>query len=321
MWSVLPRSLIEDIFSVFWGEGKVIGQVLTGWMSFAVELAVSEHWWKRWLNSNSFIISLLHFSFTEWIYLLFCHTLGVWSMFLYVYACPLHISITICPNFTQFSVHVTCVNGLVLLWQQCYHVLLVCEWRHVFTLIRHIQADCLNCLVSISSCCNCLFDSFGTVFCFWFVYCLLNYHKLYRMLFVYTHTQPFYCCSGICPGPPGWAGTRKVNQEGYNQSGFTGARDSEWQWHLLGYMQVCTSKTQTTTPTSHHSVFYRPDALPAAQPTASKHCIFGLTGRWHSIDVIWYGNVHNHCWQSGVEGGEGSTHPQTSSHPSYDIAA
>jgi len=26
-----------------------------------------------------------------------------------------------------------------------------------------------------------------------------------------------------------------------------------------------------TTPTSHHSVFYRPDALPAAQPTASTH--------------------------------------------------
>ena len=27
----------------------------------------------------------------------------------------------------------------------------------------------------------------------------------------------------------------------------------------------------TTTPASHHSVFYRPDALPVAQPTASKH--------------------------------------------------
>ena len=60
--------------------------------------------------------------------------------------------------------------------------------------------------------------------------------------------------------------TRKVK----NQSGFTGARDSEWQRHLLGYMQVCTS-SQTTTPTSHPSVFYRLDALPAAQPTASKH--------------------------------------------------
>jgi len=28
--------------------------------------------------------------------------------------------------------------------------------------------------------------------------------------FKHTHTQPFYCSSGICPGPPGWAGTRKV---------------------------------------------------------------------------------------------------------------
>jgi len=28
---------------------------------------------------------------------------------------------------------------------------------------------------------------------------------------------------------------------------------------------------QITMPASNHSVFYRPDALPAAQPTASKH--------------------------------------------------
>ena len=28
---------------------------------------------------------------------------------------------------------------------------------------------------------------------------------------------------------------------------------------------------QITTPAPHHSVFYRPDALPASQPTASKH--------------------------------------------------
>jgi len=63
--------------------------------------------------------------------------------------------------------------------------------------------------------------------------------------------------------------TRKVKSY---QSGFTGARDREWQWHLLGYIQVCTS-SQTTMPTSHHSVFYRPDALPATQPTASKHSV------------------------------------------------
>jgi len=53
---------------------------------------------------------------------------------------------------------------------------------------------------------------------------------------------------------------------------FTGARDSEWQWHQLGHMQVCTSHqtdNHASTPTT--LFFYRPDALPAAQPTASKH--------------------------------------------------
>ena len=37
---------------------------------------------------------------------------------------------------------------------------------------------------------------------------------------------------------------------------------------------VCKSapcSRQITTPTPHHSVFYRPDALPATKPTASKH--------------------------------------------------
>jgi len=29
----------------------------------------------------------------------------------------------------------------------------------------------------------------------------------------HTHTQPFYCSSGTCPGPPRWAGTRKVKPE------------------------------------------------------------------------------------------------------------
>jgi len=86
----------------------------------------------------------------------------------------------------------------------------------------------------------------------------------------YTHTTVLLLCWNL-------SGTTRVSRyqkgktrKGKNQSGFTGARDSEWQWHLLGYMQVCAS-SQTTTPTSHHSVFYRPDALPAAQPTASKH--------------------------------------------------
>ena len=78
----------------------------------------------------------------------------------------------------------------------------------------------------------------------------------------YTHTR----LTALFPGLPGWAGTRKVKpiwillrQETVSGSGINWA--------------VCKSaprSRQTTTPAPHHSVFYRPDALPAAQPTASK---------------------------------------------------
>jgi len=41
-------------------------------------------------------------------------------------------------------------------------------------------------------------------------------------------------------------------QKGKTSLDFTEARDSEWQWHQLGYMQVCTSlqtDNHTSTPT------------------------------------------------------------------------
>jgi len=58
-------------------------------------------------------------------------------------------------------------------------------------------------------------------------------------------------------------------QKGKTNLDFTEATDGEWQWHQLGRMQVCTSLQ-----TDNHAIsqfFYRPDALPATQPTASKH--------------------------------------------------
>ena len=42
---------------------------------------------------------------------------------------------------------------------------------------------------------------------------------------------------------------------------------------------------QITTPAPHHSVFYRPDALPAAQPTASKY--------WRQNRESYYNNSNN----------------------------
>ena len=80
----------------------------------------------------------------------------------------------------------------------------------------------------------------------------------------HTYTHPFN-------GP--FSGTTRVSQhqKGKTSLGFTEARDSEWQWHQLGHMQVCTSLLTDNHASSPPLVFYRPDALPAAQPTASKH--------------------------------------------------
>jgi len=60
-------------------------------------------------------------------------------------------------------------------------------------------------------------------------------------------------------------------QKGKTNLDFTGARVSEWQWHQLDRMQVCTSLQTDNHASTPPLSFYRPDALPAAQPTVSKH--------------------------------------------------
>ena len=72
----------------------------------------------------------------------------------------------------------------------------------------------------------------------------------------YTHT-PFN-------GP--FSRTTRVSryQKGKTNLDFTEARDSAWQWHQLGHMQVCTSLQ----PASHHSVFLQA-GCPSCCPTNS----------------------------------------------------
>ena len=80
----------------------------------------------------------------------------------------------------------------------------------------------------------------------------------------HTLTHPFN-------GP--LSGTTQVSrhQKGKTNLDFTKARDSEWQWHQLGICKSAPRSRQKTMPAPHNSVFYRLDALPAAQPTASMH--------------------------------------------------
>ena len=58
-------------------------------------------------------------------------------------------------------------------------------------------------------------------------------------------------------------------KKGKTNLDFSEARDSEWQWHQLGHMQICTLLQTNNHASTSPLSFYRPDALPAAQPTAS----------------------------------------------------
>jgi len=49
---------------------------------------------------------------------------------------------------------------------------------------------------------------------------------------------------------------------------FTGARDSEWQWHQLGHMQVCTS-LQTDNHASTPPLCFEQAGCPSCRPTNS----------------------------------------------------
>ena len=68
-----------------------------------------------------------------------------------------------------------------------------------------------------------------------------------------------------------WTTQVRRYQKGKTNLDLTEARDSEWQWHQLGYMQVYISLQTDNHASTPPLSFYRPDALPAAQPTASKH--------------------------------------------------
>jgi len=58
-------------------------------------------------------------------------------------------------------------------------------------------------------------------------------------------------------------------QKGRTNLDFTEARDNEWQWHQLGCILVCISLQTDNHVNTPPLSFYRPDALPAAQPCQS----------------------------------------------------
>ena len=94
----------------------------------------------------------------------------------------------------------------------------------------------------------------------------------------HTHTHPFN-------GP--LSGTTRVSryQKGKASLDFTEARDSEWQWHHLGHMQVCTS-LQTDNHASTPPLSFLQAGCPSCHPTNSVKALMGLD--WLFIQIyLW----------------------------------
>ena len=75
-----------------------------------------------------------------------------------------------------------------------------------------------------------------------------------KFVTVLSESEPSHCvCTHTHPFNGPLSGTTQVSryQKGKTYLDFTEARDSEWQWHPLGYMQVCTflqSDNHASTP-------------------------------------------------------------------------
>ena len=67
-----------------------------------------------------------------------------------------------------------------------------------------------------------------------------------------------------------FSGTTRASRylKGKTNLDFTEARDSEWQWHQLGHMQVCTS-LQTDNHTSTPPLSFLQAGCPSCRPTNS----------------------------------------------------
>ena len=95
---------------------------------------------------------------------------------------------------------------------------------------------------------------------------LSNYRKTHTV----THTHSFN-------GP--LSGTTRVSryQKGKTNLDFTEARDSEWQWHHLGHMQICTSlhtNNHASTPPLSFFTGRMPFLPPNQQHQSTEGCLY-----------------------------------------------
>ena len=101
---------------------------------------------------------------------------------------------------------------------------------------------------------------------------------VYTYVYVYTYyvyTYYIYTFNGLY-GP--FSGTTRVGwyQKGKTNLDFTEARDNEWQWHQLGYVQVCTL-LQTDNHASTPPLSFLQAGCPSYCPTNSVKALKALS--------------------------------------------
>ena len=98
----------------------------------------------------------------------------------------------------------------------------------------------------------------------------------------HTHTR----LTALCPGLPRWAGTKKVK----TNLDFTEARDSEWQWHQLGHMQICTS-LQTNNHANTPPLSFLQAGCTSCRPTNSVKALKELQYAYKVVCKCWWRTV------------------------------
>ena len=126
-------------------------------------------------------------------------------------------------------------------------------WQNSFSLA---DVSFCSCWISLSSSLHCQ----PCTYC----YCTATFTNItanITVTYTHTHTHTFN-------GP--FSGTTQASryQKGKTNLDFTDARDSEWQWHQLGHMQVSTS-LQTDNHASTPPLSFLQAGCPFCRPTNS----------------------------------------------------
>jgi len=147
--------------------------------------------------------------------------------------------------FVPFTLHQSECHSRVSLLSDWKDLCMRVTWDAVKWNIRYSQ---LNCCVIIS-------------LMHYISVSLRRYTNLFIVIIIIITTQPF---NGL------FSRTTWVSryQKGKTNLDFTEARDSEWQWHQLGHMHVCTS-LQTDNHASTRPLCFLQAGCPSCCPTNS----------------------------------------------------